>query len=45
MCDEVSKEINPMLLLEEIQIYFGARKSKEDDVANGGKKYFLSDPK
>ena len=45
MCDEVSKEMNPMLLSEDIKRYFGASKSKEDGVVNGGKKSFESNPK
>ena len=41
MVDEVWKEMNPMLLSEETQIYVGSRKSKEDNVGNGSKTYFV----
>ena len=34
-----------MLFLEEIHIYVGSRKIKEDNVFNGGKTYFGSYPK
>ena len=45
MFDKMSKEMKPMLFLEEVQISFGAIKSKEDDVSNGGKRSVGSDPK
>ena len=45
ICDEVCKEMKSMLLSEETQRYFGAVKSKEDDVFNGGKTSFGSDMK
>ena len=40
MFDKMFKEMKPMLFLEEVQISFGAIKTKEDDVSNGGKTYF-----
>ena len=43
--DDVCKEMKHMPLLEEIQIYFGSNKNKEDSVVNGDKTYFGSDPK
>ena len=33
--DDVCKEMKHMLLLEEIQRYFGSNKNKEDGVVNG----------
>ena len=45
MVDDVCKEMNPMIFPGEIQIYFGARKIKDDDVINGSNTYIGSYPK